>query len=58
MPQTVPGVPSELLVPRGTWEDKDAFDAQARKLADMFRDNFTKYADGLPDAVVKSGPSA
>ena len=57
VPQTVPEVPTDLLVPRNTWDDKDAFDAQARKLAKMFRKNFRHYAEGLSDAVVKSGPS-
>jgi phosphoenolpyruvate carboxykinase (ATP) len=49
-------VPSELLVPRGTWRDPEAFDAQARKLAGMFVDNFATYADGVDESVVKSGP--
>ena len=30
---SVPGVPSEVLTPRATWADGDAYDAQARKLA-------------------------
>jgi phosphoenolpyruvate carboxykinase (ATP) len=57
MPTAIAGVPSELLVPRGTWDDPDAFDTQARKLAGMFIDNFTKYAEGVDPAVVKAGPS-
>jgi phosphoenolpyruvate carboxykinase (ATP) len=56
VPTAVPGVPSSLLVPRLTWDDPAAFDAQAERLAVMFRDNFTKYAEELPDTVVKSGP--
>jgi phosphoenolpyruvate carboxykinase (ATP) len=56
VPTSVPGVPSELLVPRGTWRDPEAFDAQARKLAGMFVDNFATYADGVDESVVKSGP--
>ena len=56
VPTTVPEVPSELLDPRSTWDDPDAFDAQARKLAAMFRDNFTKYeADTAPE-VTQAGP--
>ncbi len=42
MPKECPGVPSEMLNPRNTWADKDAYDAQAIKLRDMFRDNFKK----------------
>ena len=40
MPTSCPGVPSELLNPRGTWSDPEAYDAAALKLRDMFRDNF------------------
>lgn len=42
MPKSCPGVPSEILNPRNTWEDKSAYDAQAQKLRDMFRENFQK----------------
>ncbi len=56
VPTEVPGVPSELLIPRGTWDDPDAFDAQARKLAAMFRDNFTKYAADTAPEVAQAGP--
>ncbi|MEM7305703.1 MAG: phosphoenolpyruvate carboxykinase (ATP) [Planctomycetota bacterium] len=40
VPTSCPGVPSDILNPRNTWDDKDAYDAQASKLRDMFRDNF------------------
>lgn len=56
VPTSVPGVPSNLLVPRVTWDDPVAFDNQAERLAVMFRDNFANYEDDLPDIVVKSGP--
>ena len=36
VPQSVPGVPSEVLNPRNTWKSADEYDAQARKLAAMF----------------------
>ncbi|MES0874016.1 phosphoenolpyruvate carboxykinase (ATP) [Sinimarinibacterium thermocellulolyticum] len=42
MPKSCPGVDSAILNPRNTWADKDAYDATAIKLRDMFRDNFRK----------------
>ena len=56
VPSSVPGVPSDLLNPRSTWGDPVAFDSQAQKLAGMFVSNFVAYADGVDEAVVKSGP--
>ena len=58
VPSEVPGVPSELLLPRGTWEDPVAYDAQATKLANMFRKNFEQYSAGVDEAVVNAGPVA
>ncbi len=46
MPTTCPGVPSEILNPRNTWADKTAYDAQAEKLRDMFRENFDSKGYG------------
>jgi len=43
VPKALAGIPSEVLHPRESWEDKDAYDAQAVKLAGMFKDNFKKY---------------
>ena len=56
VPTSCPGVPAEVLDPRGTWSDKAAYDAQAQKLAKMFIENFkTNFADA--DAkVVAAGP--
>ena len=54
IPTEVPGVPSEVLQPRNTWSDKAAYDAQARKLAGLFRDNDQKFE--MPDAVRAAGP--
>ena len=40
VPTSCPDVPAEILNPRDTWEDKAAYDAQAEKLRQMFRDNY------------------
>ena len=54
MPTSVPNVPSEVLDPRSTWADKDAYDTQAKKLAKLFRENDAKF--DLPDAIRSGGP--
>ena len=54
VPVDVPGVDSKLLDPRGTWRDPEAYDAKARELAEMFRDNFTKF--DADDNIVAGGP--
>ncbi len=45
------GVAEDLLDPRRTWTDKDAYDAQARKLVRMFSENFEKYLAHIDDDV-------
>ena len=56
VPTEVPGVPSEILQPRGTWPDPAAYDLEARKIAHMFHENFEAYADGVSKAVRDAGP--
>jgi phosphoenolpyruvate carboxykinase (ATP) len=56
IPTAVPGVPREVLVPRGTWRDGARYDAMARRLARMFHENFKAYADGVSEAVRAAGP--
>lgn len=57
IPETVPGVPTDVLQPRSTWADAAAYDEQARKLASMFSENFEKFAAGVTEAVRQSGPN-
>jgi phosphoenolpyruvate carboxykinase (ATP) len=56
VPTEVAGVPSELLDPRNSWADKQAYDRQARHLAQLFIDNFNRYQNVTP-AVLAAGPS-
>lgn len=56
IPQSVPGVPSEIMNPRDTWADKAAYDEQAQKLAKMFKDNFTKKYPNMPEEIAAAGP--
>ena len=39
IPDQVPDVPREVLDPRSTWSDPDAYDKQAKKLRAMFEEN-------------------
>ena len=55
VPSRVPDVPQGVLTPRDTWKDGAAYDAQARKLAGMFRDNFAKFG-GVDAAIRDAGP--
>jgi phosphoenolpyruvate carboxykinase (ATP) len=52
-----PNVPSEILVPRGAWPDKAAYDAMAKRLAALFRQNFAAYEAGVSDEVKAAGPN-
>jgi phosphoenolpyruvate carboxykinase (ATP) len=56
VPNHISGVPDDVLNPRNTWKDKDAYDAQAKKLGTMFRDNFAKFEKSAGAAVTQSGP--
>jgi phosphoenolpyruvate carboxykinase (ATP) len=55
VPTECPGVPSEVLQPRNTWVDKDAYDLSAKKLAQMFTDNFKKF-ENMSDEIRLAGP--
>src|SRR5690242_5296494 len=56
VPLQVPGVPDALLLPRGTWTDPAAYDAQAARLSQMFRENFEQFHDHVHAAVRDAGP--
>ncbi|MBS1902690.1 MAG: phosphoenolpyruvate carboxykinase (ATP) [Bacteroidetes bacterium] len=58
IPKSVPGVPNEILNPRDTWEDKSAYDRDAKDLAVKFVENFKKFEAGTPDEIKNAGPRA
>lgn len=56
IPTRCPDVPSDVLLPRNTWADKDAYDAEAKKLAREFAQNFEQFAKGVSSQVREAGP--
>lgn len=56
IPAQMPDVPDEILDPRNAWADKDAYDAKAKQLAEMFRANFEQFADRASDEILSGGP--
>ncbi len=58
VPTRVDGVPAEVLTPRRTWSDPAAYDERAGRLAEMFRENFEQFADGVSAEVRTADPGA
>ncbi len=56
VPTSCPGVPSEILDPRATWSDPAAYDDRAAGLAEMFQQNFERFASGTTADVRAAGP--
>ncbi len=56
VPLSVPNVPDEILVPSDTWDDANAYDAQAEKLAGMFADNFERFIEVVDEGVAAACP--
>jgi len=56
VPQTCPGVPSEILMPKNTWKDPEAYDKKAQELARSFIENFRQYETHVSEAVRAAGP--
>jgi phosphoenolpyruvate carboxykinase (ATP) len=58
MPTTCEGVPSEILNPRATWADKNAYDTTASNLAEKFVKNFEKFAAETDASILAAAPKA
>ena len=58
VPTSCPGVPAEVLQPRDTWNNGEAYDATANKLASMFNENFKRYEAGVSADVNAAAPKS
>jgi phosphoenolpyruvate carboxykinase (ATP) len=56
VPKECPGVPAELLQPRSTWPDKEAYEVVARDLARLFINNASKFGEDVPADISSAGP--
>lgn len=56
IPTSVDGVPSEVLIPRNTWKNKEAYDKKAKTLANMFIHNFEQFEDEASDELLAAAP--
>ncbi|WP_158841055.1 phosphoenolpyruvate carboxykinase (ATP) [Polaribacter sp. L3A8] len=55
-PRSCPGVPTELLSPRSTWNDDEAYYKTAFKLSNAFRNNFTQFEEIASEDIRRGGP--
>ncbi len=51
-----PNVPDSIMRPAATWKDRAAYEAAAQKLAGLFHENFSKYADAAGKETQAAGP--
>jgi phosphoenolpyruvate carboxykinase (ATP) len=55
-PRSCPGVPKEVLSPRSTWKDGNAYYKTAFKLANAFRENFKEFEENASEEIRRGGP--
>jgi len=55
-PRSCPGVPTDVLSPRTTWNDDQAYYTTAFKLSNAFRENFKKFEDYASEEIRRGGP--
>jgi phosphoenolpyruvate carboxykinase (ATP) len=56
VPLSVKNVDENILVPRNTWNDKDSYDLQAKKLVEMFSENFAIYESHVDSDIIEAAP--
>lgn len=56
VPKEIKGIPSEILNPRSTWQNKDKYDETAKKLVNMFHQNFKNFEENISKDIQNAGP--
>ncbi|MGA8854046.1 MAG: phosphoenolpyruvate carboxykinase (ATP) [Christiangramia sp.] len=56
MPKSCEGVPSEILNPKNTWKDREAYDHKAKELSNFFRQNFSKFEEYANEEIMNGAP--
>ena len=56
IPTTCPEVPSELLIPRSTWDDQAEYDRTKEKLIRLFQSNFNQFSAKVNPSIKDAGP--
>ena len=56
VPYQIEGVPSEILNPRNTWANKEAYDHKEAELVNLYVDNFKKFEALCSEPVINAGP--
>nr|AZL94676.1 phosphoenolpyruvate carboxykinase [Nephromyces sp. MMRI]AZL94678.1 phosphoenolpyruvate carboxykinase [Nephromyces sp. MMRI] len=56
IPESIEGIPSEILDPKQSWADQDEYNNKILHLANLFSSNFEQFKDKATDAVLAAGP--
>ena len=56
IPTECPNVPSDILLPRNTWDNPEDYDKQAKKLGNLFIENFEQYKGESSEVIYNAGP--
>ncbi|MBI2259975.1 MAG: phosphoenolpyruvate carboxykinase (ATP) [Flavobacteriia bacterium] len=56
IPKSCENVPNEILNPRNTWENKNAYDETAQNLANQFVKNFEQFASETSAEILAAAP--
>ena len=57
IPTSCPDVPSEVLDPQNTWQDRDAYQSKATELVGLFKENFQQFEKDVAAEVADAGPA-